>query len=176
MNRQEKADFVNSFHGNLADSSLVVVAGFKGTPVNQINQLRRTLKANGIQLKVVKNSLAKRALDGTGMEGLSPHLVGMTALMVSGDDALGAAKFLRGTLPTYPTMQFIAGYYQGEVFVGEAVKSIADMPSREDMLATMLRTMQEPASMLLSVLQAPARDIINLLKNYETKLSEAAGE
>jgi len=176
MNRQDKAEFVSSFHGVLKQAPLVVVVGFQGTPVNQSNQIRRALDQNGIAFRVVKNTLAKRALDGTGMESISAHLTGMTALVVSGDDAVATAKYLRTAFNGYPTIRFIAGFYQGEVFVGDAVKSIADLPTREDMLSTLLRTMQEPGSQLLSVLQAPARDIVNLLHNYENKLSEAAGE
>ena len=176
MNRQEKADFVRSFNEGLQSAPLVIVAGFRGTKVNQVNQLRRVLRENNITLRVVKNSLARIALDGTGMEVLASHFVGMTAMFLSGEEAISAAKFLRTTLAGDPTLQVIAGDYQGEGFVGDAVKGIADLPSREDLLSMLLRTMQEPASQILNVLQAPARDLVNLLQNFETKLSEAAGE
>lgn len=176
MNRQEKAAFVGSFHDALKASPLVVAAGFKGTTVNQANSLRRQLEKKGVRLRVVKNTLAKRALAGTGMEELAPHLVGMTALFLSNEDPIASAKVLREIATGLPTLQFIAGFYEGEVFVGESVKGIADLPSKNDLLATLLRTMQEPPVQLLSLLEAPARDLLSLLKNYENKLSEAGAE
>lgn len=175
MNRETKAEFVDSFREDLRNAPLVVVASYGGTPVNRSNQLRRSLETKGLKLRVVKNTLARLALEGTGRERLEGHFKGMTAVILSGDDAIGGAKALREALVGLETVEVRAGFFEGEVLDPQGVKAVADLPSREELLSLLLRTIQEPARRVLGILQAPARDLLYLLKNYESKLSEEEG-
>jgi len=176
MNRQEKSEFVASFNQQVIASPLVVVAGYVGTAVNTSNRMRRELEESGVRLRIVKNSLARRALVGTGLEGLEPFFTGMTLVATTGEDVSSGAKAIKSVFAGVQSIEVRAGYFEGEVVDPAGVKALADLPSREELLVSLLRTIQEPARRVLGVLQAPARDLLYLLKNYENKLSEAEGE
>ncbi|MBN1335709.1 MAG: 50S ribosomal protein L10 [Deltaproteobacteria bacterium] len=173
MKRQQKIAFVESFHETVKDASLIVVATFSGTGVNRLTALRRTLDPTGIRFRVVKNTLARRALEGTGREGLVEQLSGDTALFLCKDDPISGARVIRDVLKDLETLRIRGGYFDGDIYDTDGIKGVADLPSREDLLALLLGTLQEPARQVLSVLQAPARDLVTLLHNYVHKLSEA---
>ncbi len=172
MDRTNKAEFVSSFSDRIAGAPLVVLADYRGASVENTNALRRRLEKEGITWTVVKNTLARRALVDTPFEGLSQHFVGMTAVAISGDDPVGTAKVLREVLDPKNPIQVKAGYFDGEILDAAGVKAVASLPSREELLVMLLRTIQEPARQVLGVIQAPARDLLYLLKNYESKLAE----
>lgn len=177
MNRTEKASFVEAFHERVAKASLVVLADFRGMTVPEVNAFRRSLAAAGVGYQVVKNTLAKRAIQGTPLEGLAQWLTGMTGWVIAGEDGdpVGAAKVLRDATNDFRKEQrFIVkgGYFDGESLDAEAIEKVADLQSREELLAQLLATIQEPARQVLGVIQGPARDLVYLLKNYEQKLSE----
>jgi len=175
VNRDQKNEFVKSFHEQVKAAPLVVVARYTGTQVNTATKLRRDLAASGVKLRVVKNSLAKRALQGTGREILAPYLTGMNVLALSGEDPIRSAKAIKEIFAEIKTIEVKAGFFDGDLLDAEGVKSVATLPSREQLLATMLATIQEPVRRIMGVIQAPARDLMFLLKNYENKLSEAEG-
>lgn len=173
MDRTQKAQFVDDFTAQIGDAPFVVLTDYRGAPANHTNTFRRKLEAAGLSMRVVKNTLAKRALDGTEKESLSSHFVGMTGVIVSGEDATATAKAIQGALEKKDPITIKASYFEGEVMEGEAgVKLVASLPSREDLLVMLLRTMQEGPRQVMGVIGAPARDLLYLLKNYETKLAE----
>ena len=175
MDRTQKAEFVESLSRSLEGAPLVVLADFRGTDVETTNELRRTLEKSGVSWQVVKNSLARRAIADTPLADLAEHFVGMTAVAISGDDPVGTAKVLKETLKPKGTVHVKVGFFEGEILDPAGVKAIASLPSREELLVMLLRTLQEPGRQVLGVLQAPARDLLYLLKNYEKKLAEVEG-
>jgi len=176
MDRLEKHEFVEAFHQQVKDAPLMVVAGYEGTSANKANRARRILEPSGVSFRVVKNTLARRALQGTEREDLVEHFQGMTLVLLTGDDPIGGAKALKEAMGEIKTIEIRAGLFEGLLLDAQGVKAIASLPSREELLVQLLRTIQEPARRVLGVLQAPARDLLYLLKNYEEKLSEADGE
>jgi large subunit ribosomal protein L10 len=176
MNKAEKAAVVEKFGARAANAPFIVLAEYRGTTVADINQFRRDLEKNGMGFKVLKNTLAKRAFADVGVQGLDANLKGMTGIILSGPDGIASAKVLRDLLKNLQTLQVRAGVYDGEVFKADAVKTVAELPSREDILAQMLATLIEGPRLLVSVVQAPARDLVQLLKNYEDKLASEAGQ
>jgi large subunit ribosomal protein L10 len=177
MNRTQKSEFVESLGQALQGAPLVVLADYRGATVEATNELRRALEKSGVTWRVVKNSLAKRALSGTDLEGLTEHCVGMTAVAISGDDPVGTAKLLKDALDPKGKIHVKAGFFDGELLDAAGVKAVASLPSREELLVSLLRTIQEPGRQVLGVLQAPARDLLFLLNNYQNKLAEGeAGE
>lgn len=173
MNRAEKAEIVAGFGERAAKAPFVVLTEFRGTKVSDINQFRRALEKNGMGFRVIKNTLARRAFEAVGVTGLDGHLKGMTGVVLSGADGIASAKILRDLLKPLPTVQVRAGYFDGGVLAADAVKVVAELPGREELLSMLLATLQEGPRQLVSVVQAPARDLLQLLKNYENKLSEA---
>ena len=173
MDRTQKAEFVEDFTAHIGDAPFVVLTDYRGAPANHTNAFRRKLEAAGHRMRVVKNTLAKRAIDGTEKEPLSSHFVGMVGVIVSTDDATAAAKAIQGALEKKDPITIKASFFDGDVHEGAAgVKLVASLPSREDLLVMLLRTVQEGPRQVMGVIRAPARDLLYLLKNYETKLAE----
>jgi large subunit ribosomal protein L10 len=176
MNRAQKTEFTEALARRIASAPLVVLADYRTVTVSEINAFRRTLEAAGVEYKVVKNTLARRAIANTPLEGLGEYLTGMTGVVISGDDPIATAKLLREVTKDFKKAEKFAikgGYFDGQVLNGEEVQKVADLPSREELLSTLLRTIQEGPRQILGVLQAPARDLLYLLRNHEAKLAES---
>jgi len=176
MNREEKSKVVNGFGQRLSNAPFVLVTEFRGTKVADVTKLRRELEKNGMGFQVLKNTLARRALSDMGIKGLDSHLKGMTGIVLSSPDGIASAKVLKDLLKPYQTIQIRAGYFDGTVLKEDPVKVVSELPSREDLLATLLGTLQAGPQQLVSVLAAPGRDLVQLLSNYAHKLEEAAGQ
>jgi large subunit ribosomal protein L10 len=176
MERSSKVEFVERFSAEIAESPFVVLMDYRGATSNHTNAFRRKLEAQGLKLQVVKNTLARRAIAGTHLEPLTDKLVGMTGVIVSGEDATACAKAVKGSLEKKDAIEIKASFFEGEVLEGAAgVEMVASLPSREDLLVNLLRTVQAGPRKVLGVIRAPARDLMYLLKNYEAKLAEAEG-
>ena len=173
MNRAEKAELVNEFGSRASGSAFVVLTEFRGTKVSDINQFRRDLEKAGMGYRVLKNTLARRAFTNIGFTGLEAHLTGMIGVVIGGPDGIASAKVLRDLLKPLPTMKVRAGYFDGDLLAADAVKIVADLPGREELLSMLLATIQEGPRQLVSVIAAPARDLVQILKNYEDKLGLA---
>ncbi|MDP2314169.1 MAG: 50S ribosomal protein L10 [Pseudomonadota bacterium] len=176
MNRAEKAELVSQFGARASGSAFVVLTEFRGTKVSDINQFRRDLEKNGMGFRVLKNTLARRAFTDIGFAGLERHLKGMTGVVLSGPDGIASAKVLRDLLKPLQTVQVRAGYFDGGLLEADAVKIVADLPGREELLSMLLATIQEGPRQLVSVIAAPARDLVQILKNYEDKLALAEAD
>jgi len=171
MNQTQKADVVKAFGSAAGTAPFIVVAEYRGTKVAEVNAFRRELEKHGLRYKVIKNTLARRAFAEIGVNGLDGKLKGMTGIVLSTEDAVGSAKVLKDALKEVPHMQVRAGFFDNSVFDKDAIKVVSEMPSREDLLAKLLATLQEGPRQLVSVIQAPARDLLQLLKNYENKFT-----
>ncbi len=174
MNRTQKSEQIGAFSGFAKGAPFIVVAHFKGTKVSEVNHFRRELEKSGMRYRVIKNTLARRAFGEAGVGGLEPSLTGMTGVVFSGADAVGSAKVLKDLLKGLPTIVVRAGFFDGTAMDKQCVDLVASLPSREDLLAQLLSTIVEGPRQLVSVIQAPGRDLVQLLKNYEDKL--ASGE
>ena len=176
MNRQQKAEFVEAFRARIQDAPLVIVADYQGTKANDANAFRRKLDEAGVQLRVVKNTLARRAVEGLPLQGIDTYFRGMTAIMIATEEPIAAAKAVRNLLKEQDTVKLRGGFFDGELLDESGVMAVASLPSREELFVQLLRTIQEPARRILGVIRAPARDLLYLLKNFENKLAEAEGE
>ncbi|MCO4746327.1 MAG: 50S ribosomal protein L10 [Proteobacteria bacterium] len=174
MNRTDKAEFVDQMRGQFAEAPFVVLTDFTGSTVAQMDAIRRACEPAGLHYKVVKNTLCKLAVSGTELEPLAEHFRGPIGVLFSGEDPAAAAKLLKGQLKDNENLAVKAGFFEGTVLDEKGVLAIADLPSREELLSTLLRTIQEGPRQILGVLQAPARDLLYLLKNYEAKLEESS--
>jgi large subunit ribosomal protein L10 len=175
MNRTQKAEMVAQLTARLGTAPLIMVADYRGVTVSEIDMVRRSLEEAGVEYKVVKNSLAKRALAGTDKEGLTELLQNMTGMIISGEDPIGAAKAVREAIKPFAKLEkFLikGGFFEGDVLDSKSIQKVADLPGREELLVMLLRTMQEGPRQVLGVIQGPARDLVYLLKNYENKLAE----
>lgn len=174
MDRKEKNEIVQDFRSKLQNAPFLLVTEYKGIKVADVNKLRRDLEKNGMRFQVLKNTLARRALRELGVNNLDGHLKGMTGLVLSSPDGVASARVLKDILKPFPMVQIRVGFFDGTVISADPIKVVAEMPSREDLLASLLGTLQAGPQNLVSVIAAPGRDLVQLLSNYAHKLEEDA--
>lgn len=173
MNREQKTQMIDELHGRFSAGPFVALTDFKGSTVAQMDNIRRKCEPAGLYFRVVKNTLAVRALEGTGKEKLADHFVGNVGVIVSGEDPVAAAKFVRQYAKENENIKIKAGFFDGDVLDAKGVEVVADLPSKEELLSQLLATIQAGPRDLLGVLQAPSRDLLYLLANYADKLEKA---
>ncbi len=167
--KAEKAATVADLTARLKASSTAVLADYRGMTVGQMRDLRSKLRGGGIEMVVVKNTLARRAARAAGYEPLNAELVGPIAMLFAGDDVSGPARILNDYIRANRKMVIKAGLLEGQVIKAAAVTELADLPSREVLLSRLLGAMQAPLGNLASVLQAP---IVKLARTLEAVRSE----
>ncbi|CAM4519091.1 large subunit ribosomal protein L10 [Paenibacillus endophyticus] len=150
---QEKQEAVAVIAAKIASSSSTVVADYRGLNVAQVTELRKQLREAGIEFQVLKNSLVRRATEGTDYVELNNILTGPTAIAFGKEDAVAPAKILNDFAKKNDALKLKGGVVEGKVVSQEEIKALAELPSREGLL-----------SMLLSVLQAPVRNFALAVK------------
>ncbi len=143
LNRQEKAIVIEEVTTQVAKAQSIVVAEYRGLDVASVTVLRKTARESGVYLRVLKNSLARRAVAGTPFEALSAQLTGPLIYGIS-QDPVSAAKVLAAFSKTNEKLVIKAGALPNSLLTVDGVKALATMPSREELLAKLLGTMQAP--------------------------------
>ena len=151
VKEEELQDLEQAF--KRTDSAILV--DYKGLKVPEVTELRRQIRGARGQYKVVKNTLAKRALKGTAFESLEQHFVGTTAVAYSGEDPVALAKVLTTFAKGAPALQIKAAVVQGRAIKAGEVTDLASLPGKPELYAKLLFVLQAPMVQLVSVLNAP---------------------
>lgn len=155
LNLNDKKAVVAEVSAKVATAQTIVVAEYRGIQVGSLTQLRAQARAQGVYLRVLKNTLARRAVEGTKFADLAPQLTGPLIYSIS-EDAVAAAKVLSDFAKTNDKLVVKAGNYEGKQLDKAAVASLANIPSREVLLAQVLGMMQAPVSGFARALAALA--------------------
>lgn len=164
MAREDKVAEVAEVRERLAGSAATLLTHYRGLTVKELKQLRRELSQSNAELRVVKNTLAKRAAADAGIEGLDDLLEGPTSLVFCGDDPVGPAKALKRFAKDHPNLVIRGGYLDGAVMGPEEATRLADLASREELLAKLAGLMQGALSGFARLLQAPLAHQARLLQ------------
>ena len=151
-----------------------VLVDYKGMNVPQVTELRRQLRTAKASYKVVKNTLARRALKGTALEPLEKHFAGTTAVAYTSSDPVLLAKTLTTFAKTAPTLTIKAAVVGGRAIKPAEVTELATMPGRPELLAKLLYVLQAPMVQIVTVLNATPQGLMNLLAAAEKKKQEQA--
>jgi large subunit ribosomal protein L10 len=153
--REDKVAEVAEVRDRLAGSVATLLTHYRGLSVKEMAQLRTELRQSNAELRVVKNTLAKRAVADAGIEGLDDLLEGPTSLVFCADDPVGPAKTLKKFSKDHPNLVIRGGYLDGAVMDAEETSRLADLASREELLAKFAGLMQGALAGFARLLQAP---------------------
>ena len=172
MDRAQKERVVEELGQIFESSGVVVVAHYAGLTVAEMQDLRAKMREAGGSVRVAKNRLAKIALQGTPAEGIADLMTGMTVLSYS-EDPVAAAKVAEDYAKANAKFVIIGGAMGGTVLDQAGVKAVASMPSREELIASIVGCIGAPASNIAGAIGAPASNIASILSTIEEK-AEAA--
>ena len=167
--KREKVKFLQA---KFADAKAAVLSDYCGLNVQEMSELRGMLRKTDVELHVVKNTLARRAVESTHLKPLAEYVKGPTAVALAIDDAVGMAKLLTEYTRKEPKLEIRVGMVEGRVLTAEQLIQVAELPPREVLVAQMLGAMQNPISGLVGVLHGVLRQLLYAL----AAVKEAKGQ
>jgi large subunit ribosomal protein L10 len=174
LSRQQKIDLVEKYKQEMAVAPHAFLLDYKGITVPQVTELRAKIRDTGGQYLVVKNTLALRAIAGEPMEQLKELFDGPVAVAYSETDAVSLAKVLTQMAKEVPAIEVRGGLVNGQAVQADQVKEIADLPTREELIAKLLYLLQSPITRLARVLAAVPRDFVVVLEQIRQQKEGAA--
>lgn len=174
--RKEKIELTSELAERLGQAEILYLADFTGLNVKDMTELRRRFREVGSQFVVVKNRLALRALEQLDLPDISDYLRGPTGFVLATDDPVTPAKTLREFAKEYeekPTLK--VGVVRERLVSAEEIRELAELPPREELLASIMGSLTAPVSGIVGVLEALLRDVASLVEEVAKKNEAAQG-
>ncbi|MGF6377021.1 large subunit ribosomal protein L10 [Clostridiales Family XIII bacterium PM5-7] len=154
--KQQKQVIIDEIKGKLNEAKSLVVIDYMGISVAEADAMRKKLREADVDYTVYKNTLIKRAIEGTDYAPLAEVLDGPSAVAISTEDATAPARVLNGIIKDYKKMEFKAGVVEGTYYDKAGIEQIADIPSRDVLVAKFMGSIQSPVGKFVRTLQAVA--------------------
>lgn len=157
---EQKKQVVAELTEKIKSAQSFILADYRGLTVEQDTELRNALRKAGVEYKVVKNTLTGLAMKESGLEGLDPYLNGPTSMALSSTDAVAPAKVLSEYAKKFEHLELKIGVVEGKVIDLDGIKALAELPSREVLIAKVLGGFNAPISGLVNVLNGNIRGLV----------------
>src|SRR3954470_6970710 len=172
--KEQKAEQVEVLTEKLRKAKVALLTDYRGLTVTQLQELRGRLRTGDVEYRVVKNTLARRAAEAAGVPALQSELEGPVAIAFGYDDLSMPSKLINEFVrSTRLKLDVKGGLVEGRVFTPDQVKQLADLPSRETLIAQLMGTLQSPVSQLVGIMQTPVQQLVGVLDAYKIKLEAA---
>lgn len=172
INKQQKEEMLEMLKDKMGSSQLIVLADYKGINVDAITKLRKKMRESGSELKVAKNTITKIAAQELGLEGVDPYLEGPTAIAFGYDDPVAPAKVLNDFIKEHKKLEIKCGILEGRIVESAQIKALANLPSREVLLAQVLGGMQAPMYGFAGALKGLQRNLVYVLNAIQEKKAQ----
>jgi len=164
MNKNEKLNVVSAVTEIMEKSTAIFLTDYSGIDVDDINDLRNQFRNEGVNYKVFKNTLFKRALEESGKyEKLAVHLEGMTAFAFADENPVAPAKIIKKYFDKNKKLSLKACYIEGEYYDGSNLNTLASLPSKNDLVASIIGSINAPASGIVGAINAVMRDLVSVI-------------
>ena len=172
MLKSEKEAVIKDLKEKFSKAQAAILVEFNKLDVETVTKLRKKFRDGGVEYKVLKNTLAKRAAKGTSLELISEEFVGPVALAISYGDVVAPAKILTDFIKDLETIKVRAGVVQGKKVSANEVKALAKMPGLPELRAKLLGMLNQPAGKLVRTIAAPGSQLARILKAREESLAK----
>jgi len=164
MKRNEKTEVVSKVKEMIENSSALYLTDYSGISVEDVNDLRHLFRNEGINYKVFKNTLFKRALKESGKyDKLADHLIGMTSFAFASENPVAPAKIIKKYFDDDKKLSLKACYIEDEYFDGDQLKTLAALPSKDELIAGIMAGLDSPASGIVGSINAVMRDLASVI-------------
>ncbi|MCL4143515.1 UNVERIFIED_CONTAM: hypothetical protein GTU68_024239 [Idotea baltica] len=175
MNLQDKEQLVGQVSQSFSDAAATFIVDYRGCSCQALTELRKELRPSGATFSVVKNTLIRRAIEGTDVTGLDSVLKGPTAVVWTGEDPVAPAKVISKFAKAQESFSIKAGIVDGKVVDASGIAGLAELPSREELFSKLLSLINAPATKLLQTINEPAGQLVRLLGAWQQELEKKDG-
>ncbi|MDQ3011887.1 MAG: 50S ribosomal protein L10 [Acidobacteriota bacterium] len=170
--REQKDQNITALKEDFQHTGHALIVSFQGLPVDKDWELRRALQAAQLNYRVVKNTIGRRAVEGTPLESLKDHFKGMTAIAYSETDPVGLAKVLSKFAKDNAKLTFKAGVVEGRAINVKDIETLASMPSKEELIGKVMFLLNAPAQRIAITLNGVARNLSVVMQQVAEKKGE----
>ena len=172
MPTTEKINKTQELIDALNKAKIAFIAEYQGLTVAEVTGLRKELRQSGAEMKIAKNTLAKKAIQEAGFEKLADYLKGPVAFFIGYENVISAPKIVFAFAKENENLKLKAGYYAGKLLTPEDIKALANIPSMVELRTILFSVLSSPSRNFLMTMQAPLKQLVLTLEGLEKKKSE----